>query len=139
MKRIVSLLIVIAIMSIMVVPATAASSEPVVQPRWSYLDTVTAYLDINETWGMTTCEGRATAGEYVTVKVIVRLQQLTDTGWSTLKSWSSTGLVTAAASGNYAVYSGYTYRVSVTGYVYDDDGNIVETGSATDTYIYPKN
>lgn len=135
MKRIIPLLIVVTILCTMVVPASAATADNTVQPRWSYLDTVYANLDIN--WlGVATCEGRATAGSLVTVKVIVRLQQLKDTGWATIKSWTSTGTLTASTSGSYAVYSGYTYRVSVTGYVYDSNGNLVEAGTATDTFVY---
>ena len=135
MRRITSLLIVVTILCAMAVSASATTVDNAVQPRWTYLNSVYANLDIN--WlGVATCEGRATAGDLVTVEVIVRLQQLKDTGWATIKSWTSTGTLTASASGSYAVYSGYTYRVSVTGYVYDSNGNLVETGTATDTFVY---
>ena len=97
--------------------------------------TVTAYLDIN-LLGVATCEGSATARALVDVKVTVRLQQLTDTGWSTIKTWSATNEGCSSASGKYAVYSGYTYRTTVSAYVYDEDGNIIETGSASDTFEY---
>lgn len=131
MKKVISLLIVIGILCGMVVSVSAST----VQPRWTYLDAVYANLDIN--WlGVATCEGGAAANDTVTVKVVVRLQQLKDTGWSTITSWSSTGTLSATSSGSYAVYSGYTYRVSVTGHVYDSNGTLIETGSATDTFVY---
>lgn len=119
----------------MTIPASATTAESTIQPRWTYLDTVYAYLNIN--WlGIASCEGSATAGSLVTVEVTVRLQQLKDTGWATIKTWSATDTQSAVASGSYAVQKGYTYRVSVTGYVYDSNGNLVETGSATDTFVY---
>ena len=119
----------------MVLPVSATTADDVIQPRWSYLNAVSAHLDIN--WlGVATCEGRATAKNLVTVKVIVQLQQFSETGWITINSWTSTGTQTAYASGSYAVYSGYTYLVSVTGYIYDSNGNLIETGNATETFVY---
>lgn len=135
MKRFLSLILIAMVIFSMAVPASAAVADNMVQPRWSYLNSVTAYLNINFL-GIATCEGTATARVGETVEVTVRLQQLKDTGWATIKTWTSTGTGTAAASGNYAVYSGYTYRTSVTGYVYDSDGNLLETGTATDTFEY---
>lgn len=135
MKRIIAVLLTICLMSAMAIPATAISPPTTVQPRWTYLDTVTSYLNINYL-GIATCEGSATAGALVTVEVTVRLQQLKDTGWATIKTWTSTGTGTASASGNYAVYRGYTYRTSVTSYVYDANGNLIETGTSTDTFEY---
>lgn len=70
------------------------------------------------------------------VKTVVRLQQKLDSGWYTVKSWSDTGTCTAGASGSYAVARGYDYRVTVSAYVYDDNGNIVETGSSSDSDSY---
>ena len=135
MKRAFAILIVIGILSAIAVPVAASSNENIIQPRWSYLDSVHAYLDIN--WlGVATCEGSATARSLVEVETIVRLQQQTDTGWSTIKTWSSTGTASASAGGKYAVARGYDYRVTVSGYVYDDNGNIVETGSSSDSDSY---
>lgn len=138
MKKVISLLLAVVLLASVAIPAyatPATESESVIQPRWSYLDTVTAYLDIN-TLGIATCRGTATAHVLWDVKVTVRLQQLTDTGWYTVKSWSATELATTSVSGKYAVYSGYTYRTTVTAYVYDENGSLVETGSASDTFVY---
>lgn len=135
MRRIISLVIVITLLCTTVIPVSSAVTDSTVQPRWSYLTTVKAYLDIN--WlGLATCEGSASIRSQLDVKVVVRLQQLTDSGWSTIKTWTATDAGSAYASGVYAVHSGYTYRVSVTGYVYDDNGNLLETGSTSDTFVY---
>lgn len=135
MKRIICLMMIIVVLCSMVGPVSATTADNMIQPRWSYLNSVTAYLDIN--WlGVASCTGSAIARNDVEVKVVVNLQQLTDTGWATVNSWSSTGNITASASGRYAVYRGYTYRVTVTGYVYDSNGKIIETGSAIDTFVF---
>lgn len=135
MRRLFTFFVILTILASIVIPAHAATSVNTPQPRWSYLNSVSANININSI-GIATCSGRATARENITVKVVVRLQQLTDSGWSTIKSWTVTDTVSAYASGSYAVYSGYTYRTSVTGYVYDSNGNLLETGTSTDTYVY---
>lgn len=135
MRRLAALLMVIGILCTMIVPVAAASNENTVQPRWTYLNSVYAYLDIN--WlGVATCEGAAVIRSSMEVKTVVRLQQKLDSGWYTVKSWSDTGTCTAGASGSYAVARGYDYRVTVSAYVYDDNGNIVETGSSSDSDSY---
>lgn len=135
MKRLISFLLFAAILCGLSIPAAAAEADNLIQPRWSYLNAVAAYLDIN--WlGIATCEGSAAARSAVDVKVVVRLQQQTETGWATIETWSATGTAGATAGGKYAVYKGYTYRTSVTAYVYDENGNIVETGGSTDTFVY---
>ena len=138
MKRAISILLVAIIMFSAASPVYAVSpaeSESSIQPRWTYLNTVSAYLNIN-VLGIATCEGSAIANVVQDVEVIVRLQQLTDTGWSTIKSWSATNAGASSAEGKYAVYKGYTYRTTVAAYVYDNNGNIIETGSASDTFVY---
>ena len=135
MKRTITTLMIIGIICSLAIPFAASATESIVQPRWSYLDSVYAYLDIN--WlGVATCEGSAIARSSVEIKTVVRLQQLTDTGWSTMKSWSDTGTLNASAGGKIAVARGYDYRVTVSAYVYDDNGNIVETGSSSDSDSY---
>ena len=135
MRRLAALLMVIGILCTMIVPVAAATNENTIQPRWTYLNSVYAYLDIN--WlGVATCEGSSAARSSVEIKTVVRLQQLTDTGWSTIKSWSGTGTLNASAGGKIAVARGYDYRVTVSAYVYDDNGNIVETGSSSDSDSY---
>ena len=138
MKKVITILLVAILLVSVVTPVHAVSNveaETAIQPRWTYLNTVSAYLSINAL-GIATCEGSAIATVVQDVKVVVRLQQLTDTGWSTIKSWSATNAGASSAEGKYAVYKGYTYRTTVAAYVYDDSGNIIETGSASDTFVY---
>lgn len=135
MKRVIAIFIVIGILCSIAIPVAASTNEGVIQPRWSYLDAVVASLNIN--WlGVATCEGSAVAHSSVDVEVVVRLQQKLDSGWYTVETWSDTGTGAAGASGKIAVARGYDYRVTVSAYVYDDNGNIVETGSSSDSDSY---
>lgn len=138
MKKVFSLLLAALLLLSSTFPVNAVAPEQsitAVQPRWTYLHTITAFIDINFL-GVATCEGTAVSRVVKDVKVVVRLQQETDTGWSTLKTWTDTGAGSAVASGSYAVARGYTYRTVSSVYVYDDNGNIIETGSASDTFYY---
>lgn len=135
MKKALAIIFTVVILCSITIPAAAVESDNTIQPRWSYLDAVYAYLDIN--WlGVATCEGSAVAHSTVQVKTVVRLQQKLDSGWYTVETWSDTGTGAAGASGKIAVARGYDYRVTVSAYVYDDNGNIVETGSSSDSDSY---
>ena len=138
MKKVLSLLFAICLLLTVCFPVNAITSEQsvtIVQPRWTYLQTVTASLNIN-LLGVATCDGTGTSRVIKDVKIIVRLQQETDTGWSTLKTWTATASGAVGAGGSHAVAKGYNYRTVSSVYVYDDDGNIIETGSASDTFYY---
>lgn len=138
MKKVFSLLLATLLLLSSAFPVNAVEPEQsviTVQPRWTYLYSVTASLDIN-LLGVATCRGTTACGSVRDVEIIVRLQQETATGWSTLKTWTDTGSGSAIASGSYAVARGYTYRTVSSVYVYDDNGNIIETGSASDTFYY---
>ena len=135
MKRIICLFLVLFCVSSMFLSAAAATLEDEIQPRWSYLNSVAADLDIN--WlGVATCTGSAVARDSVTIELCIYLQQRTQSGWETLRTWTSTGEVSSGVQGQYAVYKGFTYRVIVSAVVYDIQGNILETGSASDLFIY---
>lgn len=133
MKRLFCIFLVLVMLSLMILPA--AATEVTIQPRWTYLDTVSAALDIN--WlGVASCSGQGFVRSSNKIEVVVILQQYSNTGWVTLKSWSSTGTTSALASGQYAVAHGYTYRVNVFAYVYDSDGNIIESGSSSQSRVF---
>lgn len=138
MKRIITGILAFILILGMILPVSAAVANPItpVEPMYDYVNLVYARLEIGEDWGMTTCTGTITAKQLLPVKVIVRLQKL-DGYWQTIKSWSATGTGSASHTGNYAVYSGYTYRVSVIGYVYDSNGNIIETATVAHVVDYP--
>jgi outer membrane lipoprotein-sorting protein len=70
MKRIIALLLAAILLFTSVCTASAAEIEAAsdVQSRWSYLETISAYLNINAL-GVATCSGFGTARSLVNVKV----------------------------------------------------------------------
>ena len=135
MKRFFVILLVALLTISMAVPAVATTEESVIQPRWSYFNTVAAGLNIN--WlGVATFSGSAQVNGAYTVKTVVYLRQYKDGQWKTLKSVSSTSAVTCGAEGSLAVESGCTYQAYVVAYVYDANGNVLESVSATDSFVF---
>lgn len=132
MKRLGLILILIISICINVFPVSAAEIDEI-QPLYDHIGSIYATLTINETLGIATCKGKIDATEIVPVKVVVRLQQYNDGKWSTVKSWNASGTASVSCIEQYAIYRGYTYRVSVTGYVYDSEGVILESGTVTHT------
>ena len=59
--------------------------------------------------------------------VKVELQQWNGTSWTTIKTWTDRYESYAMVSRNYAVMSGYTYRLKLTHKAYDSNGNLIET------------
>lgn len=135
MRKSIAFVLIIAMTIALVLPVSAATVDPI-QPRFNYINTVYAELSIDELIGVATCSGVMSSRYAKPVKIIVRLQQYRDGSWVTLRTWSATGTIGASYNGQYAVSSGYTYRASVTAYVYDADGGILETATATDSYYY---
>ena len=59
--------------------------------------------------------------------VKVELQQKNGTSWTTIKTWTDRYEAYAMVSRNYAVMSGYQYRLKLTHKAYDSNGNLIET------------
>ena len=133
MRRFCCFILILLVVGTMILPAVALQTA--VQPRWTYLDSVSAALDINAL-GIASCGGRALAYSSNRIAIYVTLQQYTDSGWVTIRSWSATATTATQVSGQYAVARGYSYRVNVIAYVYDGRGNIVESGSASKTCVF---
>lgn len=135
MKKMVSIILIILTICAVVVPASAATGNEIV-PYFNHINSIYAWITIDEFTGIATCVGEVRAKQMNPVKVVVQLQKLEDGLWKTLETWTNTGTYYATKDGNYCVPSGYTYRTKVTGYIYDSDGNIIESGSTTDQYTY---
>lgn len=137
MKRIISALIVIIIISTCILEV-AAYEQDNIMPIFENINSVQASLSINQSLGVTTCTGRIVAKDMYPVSVDVVLQVKENGRWTEVCSWSASGTYTASCTEHYAVYSGYEYRVLTWGYVYDSNGRIIESGSAVHEVNYPK-
>lgn len=114
-----------------------ATVPDTVQPRFTYIDRVTAGLSIDMLWGVATCTGSMSTSYNRNVKVVVRLLQLKNGKWEELRSWQGTGQMSCEASGTYAVARGYTYCTDVTAYIYNSEGMVVESGTTQKTVVFP--
>ena len=70
MKRIIVALLAIAMLSAMAVPAFATPTEAaVVSPRYSYINSNSVDLTINQTTGVASCKSSCYASSGYTVKI----------------------------------------------------------------------
>lgn len=76
--------------------------------------------------GIFECFGATTVQGGYTAYVKVELQQK-DGSWGTIKTWSNEGGTHAFVDRDYAVMSGYSYRLKYTHKAYDSNGNLIET------------
>ncbi len=143
MKKVRHAIVIALIICLTIVPieASAVVEKPVtdeIEPQFITINTIYALLQIDESNGIATCVGEVQARDMVPVEVVVQLQQLKNGMWDTLYTWSNTGTLYATKAGSYAIARGYTYRTKTIAFVYDNDDNIIESGSATHQVDYPK-
>lgn len=107
----------------------AGVTTSIITPMYVNIANFGASLDI-DSFGLATCEGILTHRLYDgSCELTMKLQKLgTDKSWSTIATWSSEG-TTKCSDYQYRQVSRGTYRVAVTGKVYDNLGNISETQS----------
>lgn len=132
-KRITSgiLILVLVLTSVAsAVSATAPSSEAI-QPRWTRIYSLKAFLDISSS-------GRADCSSKVMLKnssdsaeLTMSLQRSSNgTSWTTVKTWTDSGQGSISVDGSWYVLSGYYYRVKAAVKVYNSSGTLVESATA---------
>ena len=131
MRRGMAVVVAIILIASMAVPASAS-----VTPRYSHTDYIYARLEIDDFWGVATCEGELMAYDDVPVDIIVYLQVYKDGAWQTVKSWYASDMMNVYLCKSYAIYRGYEYRTYVEGYVYNSSGSLVEIVGIADTEWY---
>lgn len=136
MKRILPLLLVVALFLALASPTSAATVDPV-QPCFIYIDAVDLQLLINENTGIAYCQATCDAGSGVTIVLTGILQQYKNGRWNDVKSWVSTGSMFVSISKQWAVYSGYQYRFNVTAKIYNSSGTLLESDTSSVSYYYP--
>ena len=127
MKRILSLALVLVLVLGFAVPVFAAESESAVSPRYTYIGSLSAALEISKL-GVASCGGSCWVPNADRVVFTCRLQRYEDSAWKTVKTWTASSVPTSTISKAYAVSSGYTYRVRTTCAVYNSD-ILVESGT----------
>ncbi|MGD9569516.1 MAG: hypothetical protein AB7V48_14595 [Sedimentibacter sp.] len=139
MKRVVGLIIVMSILLTFGMQAYASDEKIAgeISPMYINLMSLSSYLDIDKL-GIAACTANLTQSlSDGSCKLIMNLQKLDSDGkWSTIATWTKEGVMKCVNSQYRAVSRG-KFRLSVTGEVYDSNGNFIESGvvnSITKTY-----
>ncbi len=135
MKKICSFVLCICMLCLLAIPASASTGNERLL-EYDHIDTITANLTIDRFWGIASCDGSIEASGDDPVYVTVYLQKKVDDVWQTLTSWSNEGQIATSTGGRYAIAKGYQYRTYTAGFVYDDDGNIIDSASAIYAVTY---
>lgn len=138
MKKNMSFMLAVVMLSVFVTPVFAAAPETV-QPLYSNVAEVAAGLRIEESTGTAYCTGRVEGIYEIPVEVLVQLQVYKNGSWQTLISWSNTGLGYASVSQSFTIERGYQYRTFVTGYACNDLWLPIETATTYKEVYYPSN
>lgn len=113
--------------------AFTANAEPRIDPRWSYLTSISAYIDISDNIASIEISADSDPNDVDKIKATCSLQRL-DGSWKTIKTWTETdNSASILYDKTYAVYTGYSYRLKITVSVYNNN-KLLE--SATEYYDY---
>jgi hypothetical protein len=117
-------------------PASAAlpSTGDIVSPK-NIVINATEYDFVLKSFGVLECYGSTDVPMGYVAYVKVELQQ-NDGGWDTIKTWSNKGGTNAFIDRDYAVMSGYSYRLKLTYKAYDSNDNLIETITDYSEVIY---
>lgn len=133
MKKTASIILIIAILMGMAMPASAAQEEPSVQPRYLYILSFDATIEVSH-WYVAACSARLSVNGDYSTEIVMKLQQQDGSSWTTLKTWTLTDVTGTSDTKYYAVSSSGTYRLQVLYYVYGSNGAILESATKT---VYP--
>ena len=127
-KQVFSIALVALCLCAVFLPDAHAATPDTAQPYYTGTTLVTANIGA-ASGDRVNCEGSVKLKSGYEADLLMELQKETDGGWSTIKSWSTSGSGTIRLSKTYFIVSGNTYRVLVSGTVRDSNGHYVETAS----------
>lgn len=137
MRRFLSAVLAAVLVVIFAVPCFAATTdENAIMPRFTYFEVLTASFIIDEDTGISSSNASSYSVPGYTNKIVCKLQRERTNGWTTLKTWTATGTRYADIDQDWAVYSGYNYRIVVTFSILDSDGTVLETLTKARYYDY---
>jgi len=140
MKKILTLIVVLIILLSFGTQSLAAINEipgTIIRPMYTNILYLGATLEI-DSLGIATCSGTITQNiSEGSCELVMKMQKLdTDKSWDTIATWTKEGLGRSSDTQYRAVSRG-TYRIYVTGKVYNSSGTLIETQTAysvTKTY-----
>lgn len=130
-------ILLIALVILLLTNSVVASGNSTVQPRYTYMNSVSASLTINESKGEATCVAAATAWTCSSVKITCLLQRYQNGGWQTIKTWSDTDSDIVTVDNTWIIEQGYKYRLRAVGYALDSSNTVLESVTQySKTYDY---
>lgn len=127
MRKVISIVLLCTIFFGLLAPAASASENNGAQTRYAYIYSILNSFSIDSSTKVAHCSGFISTRQDLSVKVVATLQIQENGVWRNINSRTATGTQQASASYNPTVKSGYQYKLIVTGYVYDSNGNLLET------------
>lgn len=128
------ILCLLILLSLLNTPVLASSNSEV-QPRYTYITTISASISVDTSTGLANCRGIIHARNQ-SVMLVCKLQKKEANEWTTIKTWVGNGYESVVLNNNYAIFAGYTYRVLVSGYVKGTNNNIIEQTEIQKMYDY---
>lgn len=133
--RIIKKLLCLILVSTISIGAAAAVE---VQPRWSYILTISGDIDISSA-GVATVRGNGSARLNDVDKLVItlELQQFINGKWQTKNTWTETAQFYTITTDNHywGVAHGYSYQLYITLKAYKGN-QLLETGTGTLSYGY---
>ena len=126
-KKLVTSMLAFLLLTV-VVPPFLYTAEAAT-PRYIAINDFRTDLEISDS-GSASCSTKVSfVYTTYTVEITMKLQRtsMTESQWTTIRTWTTTGSGTVAMDRVWLVNSGYFYRLIVTATVYDANGNFVET------------
>ncbi len=106
--------------------ATAEISNRDITPMWTYIMNISAYLKISSSGNATCSSDMLQRSSDSSSELVMSLQKLNSGKWTTIATWTKKGSIECSNVASEKIAKG-TYRLSVTGNVYNDLGNLAET------------
>lgn len=126
-KQLGACLIAVLLFSTISASAISAPGDSGIMPHYEVIRTLKADLTIDGS-GKSTCSASCrTASPDYSIELDCKLQ---NTDGTIVKSWSTSGQMTASMTKSWYVRSGAAYQVVVTARVYDSNGTEVDHGTA---------
>ncbi|MEA5038772.1 MAG: hypothetical protein VB086_02925 [Clostridiaceae bacterium] len=138
MKRFLCILLTLCVLMTATLPTYAISANSLsaelssaqITPMFTYIALLGVGLNINSN-GLAACGGTAIIyNTLYTCSMTMKLQRYTSS-WTTIQTWTFSGDDTLDVTEYYYVTSGYDYRVVITVKVYNQNGTLLETQTAT--------
>lgn len=116
--------------------SVSATSDVSIQPRFTYVNTFSSSISVDEEDCIAMCESKITANGNLSISATCKLQRLVNGVWITIASWSSSKYCVLYMSKSVPVESGYRYRLWVSGTISDSNGSTLEEISKSSYYHY---